>query len=104
MLPGCFPKWELVYYYFAKLKNTGVNEQRHELLRDKIRKKAVREISQSLALIDSQSVKTDINRRVMYPSNLHVEVIAVSFINCIKAYRGIIIFLWFRGNNKIFHR
>ena len=58
MLPGGFPKWELVYYYFTKWKNTGVIEQMHELLRDKIRKKAGREISPSLALIDSQSVKT----------------------------------------------
>jgi putative transposase len=58
MLPSCFPKWELVYYYFTKWKNTGVIEQIHELLRDKIRKKVGREISQSLALLDSQSVKT----------------------------------------------
>jgi putative transposase len=58
MLPNCFPKWELVYYYFTKWKNTGVIEQIHELLRDKIRKKVGREISQSLALLDSQSVKT----------------------------------------------
>ena len=54
MLPGGFPKWELVYYYFTKWKNTGVIEQMHELLRDKIRKKAGREISPSLDLIDSQ--------------------------------------------------
>ena len=59
MLPGCFPKWELVYYYFTKWKNTGVIEQIHELLRDKIRKKAGREISPSLDLIDSQSVKNN---------------------------------------------
>jgi putative transposase len=58
MLPGCFPKWELVYYYFTKWKNIGVIEQIHELLRDTIRTKAGREISPSLALIDSQSVKT----------------------------------------------
>ena len=58
MLPGCFPKWELVYYYFTKWKNIGVIEQIHEMLRDRIRKKAGREISPSLALIDSQSVKT----------------------------------------------
>jgi putative transposase len=58
MLPNCFPKWELVYYYFTKWKNTGVIKQIHELLRDKIRKKAGREISPSLALIDSLSVKT----------------------------------------------
>lgn len=58
MLPGCFQKWELVYCYFTKWKNTGVIEQIHELLRDEIRTKAGREISPSLALIDSQSVKT----------------------------------------------
>ena len=58
MLPGCFPKWELVYYYFTKWKKGGIIEQIHELLRDKIRKKAGRNESPSLALIDSQSVKT----------------------------------------------
>jgi len=58
MLPGCFPKWELVYYYFTKWKNFGIIEQIHELLRDKIRKKAGKYESPSLACIDSQSVKT----------------------------------------------
>ena len=58
MLPGCFPKWELVYYYFTKWKNTGVIEQIHELLRDRIRKQAGKDESPSLACIDSQSVKT----------------------------------------------
>ena len=53
-----FQKWELVYYYFTKWKNTGVIEQIHELLRGKIRNKAGRNESPSLALIDSQSVKT----------------------------------------------
>jgi len=58
MLPKCFPKWELVYYYFTKWKYTGVVEQIHEFLRDFIRKKAGRNVSPSLACIDSQSVKT----------------------------------------------
>lgn len=58
MLPRCFPKWELVYYYFTKWKNTGVIEQIHEFLRDYIRLKAGRNVSPSLACIDSQSVKT----------------------------------------------
>ena len=58
MLPGCFPKWELVYYYFTKWKNTGVIEQIHELLRDRVRKQAGKKESPSLACIDSQSVKT----------------------------------------------
>ena len=58
MLPKCFPKWELVYYYFTKWKNTGVIEQIHEFLRDYTRKKAGRNVSPSLACIDSQSIKT----------------------------------------------
>ena len=57
MLPGGFPKWESVYYYFTKWKNTGVIEQMHELLRDKIRKKAGREISPSLALLIASLLK-----------------------------------------------
>jgi putative transposase len=58
MLPKCFPKWELVYYYFTKWKNTGVIEQIHEFLRDYTRQKAGRNVSPSLACIDSQSIKT----------------------------------------------
>ena len=58
MLPRDFPKWELVYYYFRKWKNTGVIEELHNFIRDMVRKKAKRETSPSLGLIDSQSVKT----------------------------------------------
>jgi putative transposase len=58
MMPGCFPKWELVYYYFTKWKNYGIIEQINELVRNKIRKAAGRYESPSLACIDSQSVKT----------------------------------------------
>lgn len=58
MLPGYFPKWELVYYYFTKWKNFGIIEQINELIRNKIRKQAGKYESPSLACIDSQSVKT----------------------------------------------
>ena len=58
MLPLDFPSWKLVYYYFTKWKNDGTIEIIHDLLRDKTRKDANREISPSLGLIDSQSVKT----------------------------------------------
>lgn len=58
MMPCCFPNWELVYYYFTKWKNNSVIEQVHELLRDKIRKKAEKYECPSLACIDSQSIKT----------------------------------------------
>jgi putative transposase len=58
MIPDCFPKWELIYYYFSKWKNNGTFELIHELLRDKTRVNAGKEISPSVGLIDSQSVKT----------------------------------------------
>ena len=58
MLPIGFPKWELVYYYFSKWKSTGVIEQIHEFIRDMVRRNAGRNVSPSMALIDSQSVKT----------------------------------------------
>ena len=52
--PGCFPKWELVYYYFTKWKNYGIIERINELIRNEIRKKAGKYESPSLACIDSQ--------------------------------------------------
>jgi putative transposase len=58
MIPNCFPKWELIYYYFSKWKNDGTIEMLHEKLRDMTRKNAGKEISPSVGLIDSQSVKT----------------------------------------------
>lgn len=58
MLPLHFPSWKLVYYYFTKWKNDGTIELIHELLRDKTRKKAGRNESPSVGIIDSQSVKT----------------------------------------------
>ncbi len=58
MLPHCFPNWQLVYYYFSRWKHEGIIEQVNELLRNMLRKKAGKNVSPSLALIDSQSVKT----------------------------------------------
>jgi len=58
MIPHCFPPWESVYYYFSKWKNDGTIEALHETLRDKVRCKAGKKASPSLALIDSQSIKT----------------------------------------------
>lgn len=50
--------WELVYYYFTCWKKNGIIEQIHEALRDIVRKKTGRHKLPSLALIDSQSIKT----------------------------------------------
>jgi len=57
-LPNDFPKWQLVYYYFRKFETTGLIEIIHDTLREKVRIKKGKQISLSLGLIDSQSVKT----------------------------------------------
>jgi len=58
MLPNDFPKRQLVYYYFSKWKNEGLIEYIHECLRAKVRKQSGKEVSPSLGIIDSQSVKS----------------------------------------------
>lgn len=58
MLPKDFPKWQLVYYYFNKWAGDGLTEQIHDILIKQVRKSKQKEISPSLGLIDSQSVKT----------------------------------------------
>lgn len=58
MLPTSFPPWESVYYYFCLWKNDGTIETIHEFIRDTVRKIAKKNVSPSVGLIDSQSVKT----------------------------------------------
>ena len=58
MLPKEYPKWQLVYYYFRQWTAEGLIEEMHELLHSKCRTQAGRDVSPSLGLIDSQSVKT----------------------------------------------
>ena len=58
MIPINFPPWESIYYYYSKWKEDGTIELIHELLREYTRKKAKREETPSLGIIDSQSVKT----------------------------------------------
>ena len=57
-LPKDFPKWQLVYYYFRKFEATGLIETLHDIVREKVRVKKGKEVSPSLGLVDSQSVKT----------------------------------------------
>ena len=58
MLPKEYPKWQLVYYYFRRWTGEGLVEEMHELLLSLCRQQANRNLSPSLGLIDSQSVKT----------------------------------------------
>jgi transposase len=58
MLPKEFPKWQLVYYYFAKWRDTEEFEYINDMLRENVRKKLGRNASPSAGIVDSQSVKT----------------------------------------------
>lgn len=57
MLPGDFPQWKIVYYYFSVWKNKGILEDFHNSLVEKIRKKANKNEDPSVGIIDAQSVK-----------------------------------------------
>ena len=57
-LPTDFPKWQLVYYYFRKWSRGGLISEIHQILYEKVRIKENRELSPSLGLLDSQSVKS----------------------------------------------
>ncbi|MEG2013411.1 MAG: IS5 family transposase [Anaerovoracaceae bacterium] len=58
MMPAHFPKWQLVYYYFAKWRDEGLFDELNDILRKMVRNKRGKRTSPSLGLIDSQSVKT----------------------------------------------
>ena len=58
MLPKEFGPWQSVYFYFRKWKLEGVFEQMMHHLRDTVRKACGKEISPSVGLIDSRSVRT----------------------------------------------
>ena len=58
MLPADFPKWQNVYYYFSVWKKSGLIEQIHEFLVEKIRKSTGKNEEASVGIIDAQSVKS----------------------------------------------
>lgn len=58
MLPGDFPKWTIVYYYFSVWKKNGILEEIHESLVEKVRKKQGKNEEPSVGIIDAQSVKS----------------------------------------------
>ena len=57
-LPPCFPPWTLVYYYFRRWRDSGLLARIHDALRASTRRAAGRDEQPSVAVIDSQSVKT----------------------------------------------
>jgi len=59
MLPEGFPKWQTVYYYFRKWRQSQWFVALNQSLRKLARVKSGKEENPSAAIIDSQSVKTD---------------------------------------------
>ena len=57
-LPGSFPPWQTVYYHLRRWAERGLLTGLVHRLRRLVRRKAGRDPSPSLAVIDSQSVKT----------------------------------------------
>ena len=58
MLPREFPHWGLVWQYFRRWRDDGTLERLRLTLNQKVRHKAGKETLPSVALVDSQSVKT----------------------------------------------
>ena len=58
MLPADFPPWLVVYMTFWRWRNGGIGEGIMHELRKRVRVKAGRNPDPTLAIIDSQSVKT----------------------------------------------
>ena len=59
MLPKEFPKWQIVYYYFSRWRESEWFIALNDALRQKIRLLSGKKAHPSAAIIDSQSVKTD---------------------------------------------
>jgi putative transposase len=57
-LPQEFPKWQTVYWYFARWLDDGTWERLNDTLRRQVRVWQGRQPEPSAAILDSQSVKT----------------------------------------------
>jgi len=62
MLPGDFPKWQLVYYYYTKWSNAECFDLLLSKLREKVRVKRNQRAEPGLGIMDSQSVRWGNNR------------------------------------------
>lgn len=58
MLPHDFPPYTTIYGYFQKWQRRGLWQEIHDQLRWQIRQTQGREINSTVAIADSQSVKT----------------------------------------------
>jgi putative transposase len=58
MLPSNFPNWSTVYNVFWRWRNDGIWQRIHDALREKTRQRAGKKPTPTVAIIDSQSVRT----------------------------------------------
>ena len=58
MLPNNYPKWELVYYYYSKWRDEELFVHLNDMIRETVRIISNKRAQCSVAIIDSQSVKT----------------------------------------------
>lgn len=58
MLPKSFPNWNTVYGVFWRWRNAGVWEKVHHALREKARRAAGKKATPTVAIVDSQSIRT----------------------------------------------
>ena len=58
MLPQNFPNWSTVYNVFWRWRNDGTWQKIHDALRAKARKAAGKKSTPTVAIVDSQSVRT----------------------------------------------
>src|ERR1043166_1164616 len=57
-LPHDFPPYNVVWDHFWRWRNNGLLTRVHDALREKVRKEAGKEPTPSVAIIDSQSLRT----------------------------------------------
>ncbi len=66
MLPHDLPPHETVYKYFQKWRRKGIWQELHDTLRHQLRREMGREDNSSVAIADSQSVKTTEKKGAVY--------------------------------------
>jgi putative transposase len=81
MLPHDLPPYSTVYGYFQKWQRRGIWQQIHDQARQQVRQKLGREVDSTVAIADSQSVKTTEKRGPSTASTVAKKLRAVSAIS-----------------------
>ena len=58
MLPADFPNWNTVYGVLWQWRNDGIWQKIHDVLREKVRRSAGKKSTPTVAIVDSQSIRT----------------------------------------------